>query len=157
MAIVLVTLVFVFPSMSGADEFKLIPSIAVREEYNDNIFYSYHDEVDDWITTVSPGLELIERTEQLDLNLSATVSPIFYADHSDWDDVDQNYGATGAYKITPLLGVNANALYDVSNRPDRDIETTGMVESVDERKRQDYGFGVDYQLTEIAAVALSFG
>ena len=157
LAIVLVTLVFVFPSVSGADEFKLIPSIAVREEYNDNIFYSYHDEVDDWITTVSPGLELIERTEQLDLNLSATVSPIFYADHSDWDDVDQNYGATGAYKITPLLGVNANALYDVSNRPDRDIETTGMVESVDERKRQDYGFGVDYQLTEIAAVALSFG
>ena len=51
LAIVLATLVFVFPSVSGADEFKLIPSIAVREEYNDNILYSPHDEEDDWITT----------------------------------------------------------------------------------------------------------
>ncbi|PQP32944.1 hypothetical protein C6A36_01810, partial [Desulfobacteraceae bacterium SEEP-SAG10] len=157
LAILLVTLVSVFPDTGGADEFKLIPSISVREEYNDNILYTSSDEIDDWITTISPGLELVERTEQLNLNLSATVSPFFYADHSDFDDVNQNYRARGSYQISELLGVNATARYDVSNRPDRDIETTGMVESVDERKRQDYGFGVDYQLTEIAAMALSFG
>ncbi|MEA1945835.1 MAG: outer membrane beta-barrel protein [Thermodesulfobacteriota bacterium] len=153
----LVGLVFVFSDGVIADEFKLIPSIAVREEYNDNILYTSSDEVDDWITTISPGLELIQRTERLDLNLSATVSPIFYADHSDFDDVDQNYRARGNYQLTSLMGVNATALYDVSNRPDRDIETTGMLESVDERKRQEYGFGIDYKLTEIAAMTLSLG
>jgi len=127
LAIVIAALVFVLPSVSDADEFKLIPSISVREEYNDNILYTSRDEIDDWITTVSPGLEVIQRTEQLDLNLSAIVSPIYYADHSDFDEVDQNYGARASYQITSLFGVNATARYDVTNRPDRDIETTGMV------------------------------
>ena len=75
--ILLVTLICVSPDMVSADEFKLIPSIGIREEYNDNIFYSSNDTVDDFITTIRLGLELIERTERLDLNLSATVSPFF--------------------------------------------------------------------------------
>jgi len=157
LAIVIAALVFVLPSVSDADEFKLIPSISVREEYNDNILYTSRDEIDDWITTVSPGLEVIQRTEQLDLNLSAIVSPIYYADHSDFDEVDQNYGARASYQITSLFGVNATARYDVTNRPDRDIETTGMVESVDERKRQQYELGFDYRLTEVVAMAFSVG
>ncbi len=157
LAMLLVTLVSIFPDAGRADEFKLIPSISVREEYNDNILYTSSDEIDDWITTISPRLELIERTEQLDLNLSATISPFFYADHSDFDEVDQNYWGRGSYQISELLGVNATALYDVSNRADRDIETTGMVESVDERKRHEYELGFDYRLTEVAAMALSMG
>lgn len=157
LAMVIVILVFIFPEPNYADEFKLIPSISVRQEYNDNILYSSSDETDDWITTVSPGLEVVERTEQLDLNLSATVSPIYYADHSKFDEVDQNYRARAGYQVTSSLGVNAAALYDVTNRPDRDIETTGMVESVDERKRQEYGFGFDYRLTEVAAMGFSVG
>ena len=67
-----------------ADEFKLIPSIAVRGEYNDNIFYTADDTEDDFITTISAGLELIERTERVDLNLSALVSPFFYDDYNDF-------------------------------------------------------------------------
>jgi hypothetical protein len=151
----MVTLVMILPSGVMADDFKLIPSIAVREEFNDNIFYSSSDTADDFITTISPGLELIERTEKIDLKLLAVVSPFFYADHSDLDDVDQNYFGKGSYKISELLGVNADAGYNVSNRSDRDIETTGIVESNDKRKRQDYGLGFDYTITEINAMAVS--
>ena len=73
------------------------------------------------------------------------------------DDVDQNYWGKVSYQITELTGVNAKALYDVSNRPDRDIETTGLVESSDRRKRQDYGLGFNYTIAEIGAMALSAG
>ena len=66
LAIWMVTLSIILPSGVMA-EFNLIPSLAVREEYNDNIFFSYSDTIDDFITTVSAGLELTERTEQLDL------------------------------------------------------------------------------------------
>ena len=157
LAILLVALTFVYASEIMADEFKLIPSLAVRGEYNDNIFYTADDEVDDHITTISAGLELIERTERFDLDLSATVSPFYYADYSDFNEVDQNYRGAVGYQISPLIGVNADALYDVSNRRDRDIETTGVVLTNDERKRQKYGLGFDYTLTEKAAMALSFG
>jgi hypothetical protein len=149
-------LVFLFPNLGNADEFKLIPSLAVREEYNDNIFYTTNDTLDDFITTILLGLELIESTERLNLNLSASIAPFFYADLSDLNDVDQNYRGGGNYQISTLLSFNAYALYDVSNRPDRDILTSGVLQSNDKRKRLEYGFGFDYTLTEKAAMAISF-
>jgi len=156
LAILLVSLGFVYANEIMADEFKLIPSIAVRGEYNDNIFYTADDTEDDFITTISAGLELIERTERVDLNLSALVSPFFCNDYNELDDVDQNYRGRGSYKINPSFKVNANALYDVSNRRDRDVETTGIVVSNDKRKRGAAGLGFDYTITEKSAMALSF-
>jgi hypothetical protein len=150
----MVTLAMIFPSWVLADDFNLTPSLSVREEYNDNIFFEYSDAIDDYITTVSAGLKLTERTEQLDLSLAGIVSPFFYADNSAWDDVDQNYLGTINYQVSPLLGVNANARYDVSNRPDRDVYTTGLVLSNTRRKSQAYGVGFDYTLSELAAMAV---
>jgi hypothetical protein len=143
------------PSGVLADDFKLIPSIAVRGEFNDNIFATSSDTVDDFITTISPGLELIQHTEKLNLNLLAIVSPFFYADTSALDDVDQKYYGGGSYQISELMGISADAGYNVSNRPDRDVETTGLVASNDKRKRQDYGLGFNYTITEINAMGLS--
>jgi len=140
-----------------ADDFKLIPSLAVREEFNDNIFFSSGDTLDDFITTLYAGLVLIERTERLDLKLSGEIAPFFYAEYSDLNDIDQNYWGNIGYRISSALRVDAKALYDVSNRPDRDIETTGLLLSTDRRKRQEYGLGLDYTFTEITAMAFSVG
>jgi len=150
-----VTLAIVLPSGVSA-EFNLIPSFDVREEYNDNISFEYSDTIDDFITTVSAGLELTERTEQLDLSLAGTVSPFFYADNDERDGVDQNYVGRINYQISPLLGVNANAGYNVSNRSDRDVYTTGLVISDTRRENQAYGVGFNYTLTELSAVGVSF-
>lgn len=149
-------LVMMLPAGALADDFQLIPSLTVRGEYNDNIFGSADNEEEDFITTVSPGLELIERTQKLDLRAAAKVSPFFYADNSDWDDIDQNYRGSVGYRLSELTRINANAGYDVSNRPDRDLETTGLVYSNDRRDRQDYGLGFDHSLSEKTAMAFSF-
>ncbi len=155
--ICLVALVSTLPSGVRADDFKLIPSLAVREEFNDNIFGSYSDTLDDFITTLYAGLVLIERTERLDLKLSGEIAPFFYAEYTDLNDTDQNYWGRIGYRISSELSVDAKALYDVSNRPDRDIETTGLLLSTERRKRQDYGLGLNYTFTEITAMALSVG
>jgi len=157
LAIWMVTLVMILPSGVLADDFNITPSIGVREEYHDNIFYSSDNTEDDFITTVNVGLELTESTEWMDLNLTGTVSPFFYADNNDLDDVDQKYSGNIKYEISPLYRVNANAAYNVSNRPDRDIETTGIVYSNARRKSQKYGLGFDYDLSEISAMSLSLG
>jgi hypothetical protein len=138
-----------------ADDFSLTPSVSVREEYNDNIFFEYANPVDDYITTVTAGLELKDRTERMDLDLNGTVSPFFYADNSKWNDVDQNYLGKIAYQINPMLGVDASANYNVSNRPDRDVETTGLVQSNNRRKRQAYRLGFDNMLNEYSRVGLN--
>jgi hypothetical protein len=152
LAIWLVMLVMIIPFKVMADDFSLTPSLSVREEYNDNIFFEYADTVDDYITTINAGLEMKERTERMDLDLTGTVSPYFYADNSNWNDVDQNYLGKIAYQVNPLLGVNASANYNVSNRPDRDVFTTGLVQSNNRRKRQAYGLGVTDTLNEYSKV-----
>ena len=45
----------VLGTMAGADEFKLTPSVAVRQEYNSNIFFDSSNEKDSFITRVMPG------------------------------------------------------------------------------------------------------
>ena len=150
-------LAMMLPAGAFGDDFQLIPSLTVRGEYNDNIFGSANDEESDFITTVSPGLELIESTQRLDLRAAAKISPFFYADNSDWNDVDQNYKGNLGYRISELTRIHANAAYDVSNRPDRDLETTGLVYSNDRRDRQDYGLGFDHSLSEKTALGFSCG
>ena len=157
LAIWFVVVAAVLPTGVMGDDFKLIPSLAVREEFNDNIFGSSSDTLDDFITTLYAGLVLIERTERLDLKLSGEIAPFFYAEYTDLNDIDQNYWGNIGYRISSELRVDAKALYDVSNRPDRDIETTGLLLSTDRRKRQEYGLGLDYTFTEITAMAFSVG
>ncbi|MDD4356227.1 MAG: outer membrane beta-barrel protein, partial [Smithellaceae bacterium] len=151
----IVALAMMLPAGAFGDDFQLIPSLTVRGEYNDNIFGSANDEESDFITTVSPGLELIESTQRLDLRAAAKISPFFYADNSDWNDVDQNYKGNLGYRISELTRIHANAAYDVSNRPDRDLETTGLVYSNDRRDRQDYGLGFDHSLSVKTALGFS--
>jgi len=139
-----------------ADEFQLVPTVAVREEYNDNIFFSSDDVEDDFITTIAGALELIERTERLDLNLFGGVAPFFYADFSDLDDTDQNLNGKISYQFTPRYSASIDGGYFVDNRPDRDVIATGLVTSVDERRRTRFGFETAYQVSDISSIGLRY-
>jgi len=152
----LIALTIMLPAGVLADEFKLIPSISVREEYNDNIFFDDTQEIDDWITTISPGLELIDKTERLDLNLSARGHGVKYGQSDELDDFDQDYSGNISYRVTSVLRVSAGAGYTVDSRADRDIETTGLVLSSDERKRYSGRLSGEYVLTEKTATFLSY-
>ena len=147
-------------SISGfsalADEFQIIPSIAVRQEHNSNIFYTYDDVEDDQITTVIPGLELRERTERLDLNLKGRIAPFFYWDNDDLNDIDQDYRGRIGYQLTERFDVKADGAFGVDHRPDRDVATTGLVQSADRRDRYHFGLGGGYNLTETTATSLSY-
>jgi hypothetical protein len=151
-----IVLTLILPTGVLADEFKLVPSIAVREEYNDNIFFDDQGEVDDWITTISPGLELIEKTERLDLNLSARGHAIKYGQNDELNDFDQDYSGNIGYRVTSRLKVSAGGGYTVDNRRDRDIETTGLVLSTEERKRYNGSVSGSYVFTEKTAAFLSY-
>ena len=86
-----------------ADDFQIIPSIALRQEYSNNIFFDEIDEVDDFITTVIAGLEISNRTERMDLNLRGTVAPFFYWDNSDLDEVNQDYYSGSEVVLDPMV------------------------------------------------------
>jgi len=71
-------------------EFKLTPSISLREEYDDNIFLTADDEEDDFITTITPAISLGYDTERLKLSLDYSFIAWFYMHNSSENETSHN-------------------------------------------------------------------
>ena len=147
-----------FPGVTSGDQLQVEPYLVVRGEYDDNIFFAADSDnaETDYILTIRPGILLTDRTERLNATLRAEVTPFFYKDNSDLDDVDQNYRGRIAYQFTPKFYGGADAFYIVDHRPDRDLLATGLVQNANQRDRYHVGGGVGYNLSEITSANLNY-
>jgi len=109
------------------DEFRFTPSLGVKDEYNSNIFFSTSDRTDSFILTVSPRLEVSERTERLDALLDAGVSQLIYSSDRELDTLDQRYRGALGYRISEGFRLSGDASWSREGRPDRFIQETGLV------------------------------
>ncbi len=157
---ILISFIFlasIFPLQTALGaEFRLVPSLSLKGEYNDNIFYSERDKVDDFITTITPGLELVNRTEKLDLNLLGRLNVLRYADTDELNNVDQDYLGRFRYSLHPKWTLSGGAGYLEDSRPDRDLEITGLVVGRAIRKRQNYLGGLEHIFSEKTKASLSY-
>ena len=146
-----------FSSMpAGADRRVLDVYLGAKEEYNDNIFFTSDDTVNDFITTLSGGLKFLNQTERADLQLSAILERLLYAQEKDLNATDQYYKGLFGYRVTPRLSARIDAAYSKDSRPDRDVAATGLILSTVPRQIQVYGGSVDYLLTEITSSNLFY-
>lgn len=149
-------LLLIAPFPAAADEFKLTPSIAVREEYNDNILFTTRGAQRDFITVAAPALTLSNRSETTDLNLRAALADYHYARYSFLNAVDPTLQGRIMYRLTPRLAMSANAGYIRDSNPDRELETTGLVLNSVKRERFQGGFSSEYILSEKTTMGLSY-
>jgi hypothetical protein len=147
---------FLAPSPALADEFKLTPSIVIREEYNDNIFFETRDAQKDFITVAAPALTLSNRSEKTDLNLRAALADYHYARYSSFNTVDPTLQGRIRHRLTPRLAMSADAGYLRDSSPDRELETTGLVLGSVKRERFQGGFSSEYVLSEKTTAGLSY-
>lgn len=138
------------------DECKLTPSLAVKEEYNDNILYTSTNTEKDFISTISPALALTNKTERTDFSLSGRLDHRLYSSHRDLNDTDQYYEVSGKHAFTERLNLSGKLLYSKDSRPDRDFETTGLALANVERERQNYAVSGDYLLSEQLMATVSY-
>ena len=139
-----------------ADEFRLMPSASLKEEYNDNIYLDVRNQTRDFITTVSPGVEIYDRTERFEGSLLTKLNSLYYADSTGLDHVDQYYSGNGSYQFTPSLLAKGAAGYIVDSRPDRLLLTTGLVLKATVRHQETGTGSAEYSLGEKSALALSY-
>ncbi len=71
-------------------EFKLTPSISLREEYDDNIFLTADDEEEDFVTTITPAISLGYDTERLRLSLDYSFIAWFYMHNASENEISHN-------------------------------------------------------------------
>jgi uncharacterized protein (PEP-CTERM system associated) len=145
-----------FVRTACGDDFNLTPLVAVRGEFNDNLFFTEGDETSDFITTITGARDITEKTERLDAVLQARLDGRLYKDNTDLDALDQFYRASVGYQIEPRWGIAAEAAYIRDSRPDRDVLETGLVLSAQKRNRQFYGLSTDYAISEITSTSLSY-
>ena len=152
----LVCAVLFSSTQAFADKRELDVFLGARGEYNDNIFFTAEDTVNDFITTLSGGLKFLNQTERTDLYLSAILERLIYSDEKDLDFTDQYYKGRFGFKFTERLSARVNAAYSKDARPDRDLAESGLILSTVPRQIQNYGGEVDYTLTEITATNLFY-
>ncbi len=154
--IFLLLVLLTFPLPVRAGEFRLVPSISAREEYSDNIFLTSDGVKNDFITTVSPAVEVVRKTERLHSSALVRLERIDYMDSRELNATDQTYQGKFRYLATPLLGISAEAGYTRDSRPDRDIGISGLVLSTVPRNRINISLSADDQLSEEMAVLISY-
>jgi len=111
------------------DELRVVPSLSVKEEYNNNILFTTGARTDSFITTVTPRLEVSDRNERLDALLDAGASRLFYSTDSELDGWDQNYRGKLGYRISDRFRLSGDAGWSRVTRPDAYIQTTGLIVS----------------------------
>ena len=102
------------------------PELSVKETYDDNINFTPSDELDDYITTVSPSLSLGRDTEKLDAELKADADILRYASEDEFDAVDDEYDLILAYVLTQKLLINIDSNFLRDSNIERELEETGL-------------------------------
>lgn len=135
------------PPVLAAD-FRLVPGLDLKEEYNDNLFLDEDKPEDDFITTMSPSLEFDRDTERTKLKLTGRIGVIEYADHDDLSAVDQRYSGRLSVQQSPRLGLSMQGDYLRDHRPDRDFLVSGLLFDAVRRERWTLGGAGSYAMTE---------
>ncbi|MDD2337763.1 MAG: outer membrane beta-barrel protein [Geobacteraceae bacterium] len=152
----LLTLLLPCAGRAAGDDLQLTPSLQFKQEYNDNIFVSSVIKKADFISTLSPGIELSNRTERLDTGVTARINGIVYAREDGLNSVDQFYRGRLRYLVTPLLSLSGEGGYLRDSRPDRDIVVSGLALTSAKRTRVDGSMTTQYSLSETTSATLTY-
>ncbi|MCP2500226.1 MAG: outer membrane beta-barrel protein [Deltaproteobacteria bacterium] len=153
-----VTIAMAILSPAGAlgYDFRLVPSLAAREGYNSNLYFTPQDRVDSWVTRVAPGLDVSGRTERLDAAAGGNLIWWWYSADSNLNTVDYDARGRAAYRFTDTFRASATGEYRKESSPDRIFEDTGVVQNFQVDYRQDYTASAEVALSEKAAATLSY-
>jgi hypothetical protein len=146
----------VSPAASWGDEFRLVPSLSVKEDYNSNILFTVLSGKSDFITTISPGVEMIDRTENFNTDLLLRVDRLQYADNGALSSTNQMYTGNFSYNPTPLLTISAGAGYIRNSNPTLSISSTGFVSAPVPVNRISSSLSADYKFSELTEGVVSY-
>ncbi len=153
----IMSLLVFFPAFAWGDDFSILPSISVQEAYNSNIFLTATNIRRDFITTLSPGVEMVDRTGRLDTDLSVHLDQLEYASSKGLNATNQTYKGSLRYLVSPLFGVSAAAGYSRNSNPTLGTTvSTSIVTTAVPWNHISYSLSSDYQFTEKTAGTVSY-
>jgi hypothetical protein len=146
-----VLLLLVVPAAAMAQQLQktFTPRISIEETYDDNIDLTHTNEKSDWITTVSPGFNVVVNTQNTRLNLDVWGGRSLYLDHSSRDATRLGTTLSLNQQVSSRLSVLAS---DTFARTEDPITTENGVITNVSRQRE-----VHYSNTGQAGLSYQFG
>src|SRR4030067_2815224 len=94
-----------YPSFVWGNEFRLAPSISFNNAYNSNILIAANEIKGDFVTPLSPGVEMVNRTGRFNTDLLVRLDRLDYADNRDLSATNQMYNGKVRYLAPPKLSM----------------------------------------------------
>src|SRR6266545_2919273 len=106
----------------------ILPSFTLAEEFDDNVFVSTTDPQSDFITRMTPGLQLGYRSAPFTLLASGSIDAEIYAKNPELSDAANRKRAALEMKYLPfrLLTLSLKVTYFETNTPSELVPTTGL-------------------------------
>ena len=147
--VLLMALVLLLPAVGRADyRVEMIPRISLSEVYDDNINLDSTNEKSDYITTLSPGIDLRITSPKTSLTLDYAPAWVWY-DKNDQYDTTRHTGVLDiGHSISQRLTFNFSDTYTKSEEPleeDEEVESARTTRNTYQRNtgtaRLGYQFG----------------
>jgi hypothetical protein len=137
--------VFVFSAPSAGSDWAVSPRINISEEYNDNILFDREkQELDDWVTYVTPGVEGTYRTEKLSLSLDSSLGIEKYIDYDEYDTTDHNHRMALSCALSKTLGLKAGGYFREDTTLESELAEEGLLVRREDRRKFGGNLGFTY-------------
>src|SRR5713101_5759235 len=126
----------------------LTPSIAVGEEYNDNIFLDNRNRQWDFISSFGPAITLFVNRPSFQLNAGYSFNAVVYARNERLNNAfdSQNFIAGGLYRVSPALTLTATDAF-AFNRNTNVVASQGFSTGRQESWSNTFTPGMTWQMT----------
>ena len=139
-----------------AADVTITPSLSLKGEYDDNIYYDRTNEVDDYIGHINPALKFDYVSELLALKANADVDFLYYSDETDLDTKNQLYELEGGYQIFERWQISGHYSYRKDTTHDSYLEETGRVTELEDRRYYNTGGGLSYEINERSDIDIDY-
>ena len=101
------------------------PYISLKEEYNDNLNLTSTNKVDDYITTVQPGIKFSNMDKRAGVDLDYNLGAVFYGKNSDLNYISHNASLNAKYLTSSHFNFYLKESFIRSDNPiEREYFTT---------------------------------
>ena len=134
----------------------LTPSIAVSEEYNDNLFLDNQNRQWDLITGFSPAMTLYVTRPSYQLSGGYSFTAEMYERETRLSNAlnHQNFLASGLYRLAPQLTLTASESFAMDKNTNRAATTQGFATGRQESWSNTFGPGMTWQMTPGTSLTL---
>jgi hypothetical protein len=144
--------------LAWAQAIILSPSLAISEEYDDNVFLSPTDRQSDFVTSIRPGLRLAIKEYPLDVTMDVSARGVYYADHPELNSTtdNQNGNLTIEYRPTPRFTASVTDTFSRSFNPGEVDPEIGIITGRFRSTSNTVTPALSYQINPLTRIRLDY-